>query len=76
MIVCVNTNGSLTQGYILPASLCGCGCYTDKIAVVGPGGLELIASAASDQIAMWSYSGDAPSAPHSPYSEMLERGKI
>ena len=34
VIVSVNTNGSLTQGYILPAGVCGCGVYQDKIAVV------------------------------------------
>lgn len=47
VVVSVNTNGSLTQGYILPASLCGCGCYQDKIAVVGPGASCLVVHAAN-----------------------------
>jgi len=70
VIVSVNTNGSLTQGYILPAGICGCGVYQDKIAVVGPGGMEAIAGAASAQIAQWAYGADAAAQPSSPYSKM------
>ena len=66
----VNTNGSLTQGYILPAGMCGCGCYQDKIAVLGAGGMEIIASAASAQIAQWAYGADAAARPASVYSKM------
>jgi hypothetical protein len=50
VIVSVNTNGSLTQGYILPSAICGCGCYQDKVAVVGAGALETIAAAAAGQV--------------------------
>lgn len=48
VIVSVNTNGSLTQGYILPAGICGCGAYQDKIAVVRRTRLPLLASITSN----------------------------
>ena len=40
-----------------------CATDTDKIAVLGPGALEIIASAAAAQIAAWSYSADAVARP-------------
>ncbi len=62
--------GSLTQGYILPAGICGCGVYQDKIAVLGPGGRESIAAAASAQIAQWAYGADAAAPPASVYTKL------
>lgn len=50
VIVSVNTNGSLTQGYILPAGVCGCGVYQDKIAVVR---IEAVSSASPPVSAMY-----------------------
>ena len=42
VVVAAMTNSYLCPGYILPAGCVGCGCYQDRIAVMGRGALELL----------------------------------
>ena len=55
VIVMSNTNGSLSQGYMLPTPAPAPNSYQHKIAVVGDGGLEMAVDAAVAQINEWVY---------------------
>ena len=55
VIVMSNTNGSLSQGYMLPTPAPAPNSYQHKIAVVGEGGLEMAVDAAVAQINEWVY---------------------
>ena len=50
------TNGSLSQGYLLPTPAPAPNSYQHRIAVVGEGGLELVVDTAVSQINRWWYS--------------------
>lgn len=64
IIVAAMTNGSHGPGYILPSGTggVGCGCYQDRIALLGAGALELLISAASAKITEWCFAdgGEPP----------------
>lgn len=65
IVVAAMTNGSHGPGYILPSGIggVGCGCYQDRIALLGAGALELLISAASAKITEWCFAnGGEPAA--------------
>lgn len=55
VVVAPMTNGTHPPGYMLPSCSVGCGCYQDKIAVMGAGALELMATAAAAKITQWCF---------------------
>ena len=55
VIVMCCTNGSLSQGYLLPTPPPAPNSYQHRIAVVGEGGLELVVDTAVSQINSWWY---------------------
>lgn len=55
VVVMCCTNGSLSQGYLLPTPAPAPNSYQHRIAVVGEGGLELVVDTAVSQINKWWY---------------------
>ena len=55
VLVLANTNGSLSQGYLLPTPAPAPNSYQHRIAVVGTGGIELVVDTAVAQINNWLY---------------------
>ena len=55
ILVLATTNGSLSQGYLLPTPAPAPNSYQHRIAVVGEGGLDMIVDTAVAQINEWVY---------------------
>jgi len=51
------------RSYILPSASVGCGCYQDKIGLLGQGALEVLVAAVTAKLHEWSYVDAATPSP-------------